>query len=129
MSGKRLRRLRRKAYEQQNHLCFYCAYPIWEEDRNAFSRLHGVSPRLAQHLKCTAEHLTARQDQGRDTASNVVAACLWCNRMRHQGRRHGAPDAVNYLFWVARLVAMDRWHPLAQSKRIAGSGERRAWRD
>lgn len=121
MSGKRLLRLRRKAYEQQNHLCFYCAYPMWEEDRDGFSRLHGVPPHLAGHLKSTAEHLVARQDQGRDTADNVVAACLWCNRMRHQGRRHSAPDAISYRSRVAYLVAMDRWHPLAQSKRMAPS--------
>jgi 5-methylcytosine-specific restriction endonuclease McrA len=115
VSEKRLRQLRQLVFEKQNHRCFYCKYPIWHTAVEEFSRAFGVTRRLSKHLKCTAEHLVARQDNGQDTADNIVAACLWCNRMRHYRRQHRAPDAATYKLRVAQLIALGRWHPLAQA--------------
>lgn len=42
-----------------------------------------LTPKEARSLQCTAEHLTARCDGGRDSAYNIAAACLHCNRTRH----------------------------------------------
>lgn len=117
MSLKKRRQLRRQAFEKQNCRCFYCQLPMWEEDQEQFARGHGIPARLTKHLKCTAEHLVAQQDNGRDTLENVVAACLWCNRLRHQGRQHKAPDPTTYKSRIANLVAQGKWHPVAASRR------------
>jgi hypothetical protein len=118
MSSRQLRQLRQQAYEKQKPRCYYCSFPMWDTDDEGFSRAHAVPPRIAKYLKCTAEHLIARQDSGRDTADNIVAACLWCNKMRHYRREHQAPDAATYSSKVSRLISMGRWHPLATSKRM-----------
>ncbi|WP_223468100.1 HNH endonuclease [Massilia soli] len=90
---------------------------MWLTGSDDFARSHRLPPRLARYLQCTAEHLMARRDDGSDTVTNVVAACLWCNRMRHQGRAKKAPEALIYKAQVSRLVALRRWHPLASSGR------------
>ena len=89
-----------------------------EANQEQFARTHGIPNRLAQHLKCTAEHLVAQHDGGRDTPTNIVAACLWCNRMRHHGRPHNAPDHVSYKSRVANLIAQGKWHPVITSNRM-----------
>lgn len=72
MNSKQLRRLRQQAFENQNRSCFYCRYPIWDTDGCDFARVHGVPPRLAKYLKCTAEHLIARQESGQNTVTRCV---------------------------------------------------------
>jgi hypothetical protein len=119
MSSKQLRQLRQQAFQKQSHYCFYCKYPIWDRDGEDFSRAHKLPYRLAKHLKCTAEHLVARQDGGQNTVDNVVAACAWCNKMRHHHRQHKAPDAAAYGTQVSRLISLGRWHPLAASNSSA----------
>ncbi|UOD31864.1 HNH endonuclease [Massilia violaceinigra] len=118
MNSDKLRRLRHQAFRHQNFLCFYCKFPMWDSDPRDFSIEHNIPSRLSKHLKCTAEHLVPRQDSGKDSTGNIVAACLWCNRMRHQGRPHKAPDAATYRMQVVRWVAAGRWHPIASSRRI-----------
>lgn len=110
-------KLRQSAFERQRHRCFYCSYLMWIENGERFARVHGLPLRFARHLRCTAEHVTPRRDHGENTAANIVAACLWCNRMRHQGRAHKAPDARAYKAQVSRFVALGKWHPLASSGR------------
>ena len=117
MAAKKLRQLRQQAFERQNRCCFYCEYPIWDTDQESFSRAHGLPSRISKHLQCTAEHLVARQDSGQDTADNIVAACLWCNRMRHHARSRKAPDPSAYKLRISQLIAVGRWHPLAASQR------------
>lgn len=117
MSTKRLRKLRQQAYKNQHGYCFYCSFPMWVEDATSFAQVHEIPERLARYLKCTAEHLLARQDRGQDTAANVVAACVWCNRMRHRGRPSNAPNPERYMRDVTRHVALGRWHPVASSAR------------
>lgn len=118
MSSKRRRKLRQQAYKKQDGRCCYCEYPMWHTDHENFSRLHGLQPNLAKYLKCTAEHKVARQDGGRDSQDNVFAACSWCNRKRHHGRPHNAPDYESYKETVLRRVSMGRWHPVAASKKM-----------
>lgn len=117
MSSKKLRHVRQRAFERQNRCCYYCKFPIWEQDSRHFSLTHAIAPRFAKYLKCTAEHLTPRQDRGLDTADNVVAACAWCNKMRHFRREFKAPDPGTYRTQVLKLISMGRWHPLAASQR------------
>ncbi|PYD84519.1 restriction endonuclease, partial [Pseudomonas syringae pv. pisi] len=85
------------------------------------SLTYAIESRFTKYLKCTAEHLTARQDEGLDTADNIVAACAWCNKMRHFRREFKAPDPRTYRLQVSRLISMGRWHPLAASQRSRGS--------
>lgn len=115
MNSKTRRKLRQSAAIQQNHLCYYCCLPMWHDDSEDFFRDHKLPKRFTKYLQCTAEHLVARQDNGKDAASNIVAACIWCNSMRHFGRSHKAPEAHIYRSKVRRLVSMGRWHPLAAS--------------
>lgn len=72
---------------------------------------YGIGLRLAKYLCCTAEHLVAQQDGGKDTEENVAAACLWCNRMRHLKLQHKAPSSVQYKNRVTQFIAERRWHP------------------
>ena len=116
MNPKKRQHLRHQAFEKQSCLCFYCQLPMWETDQEQFARSHSLPVRLVKHLKCTAEHLVPQQDNGRDTVENIVAACLWCNRLRHHGRPHKAPDPATYKATVTRLVARGKWHPVAASK-------------
>ena len=59
-------------------------------------------------LRCTAEHLIARSERGPDSQSNVVAACKFCNAMRHRGFSHLTPNAYEDV--VEKLVSLHKWH-------------------
>ncbi len=74
-SNKRIRNLRRKAAESQEWRCFYCHYPMWETDPNTLKERFRVPGRTVLRFRCTAEHLVAQCDGGRDTEENIVAAC------------------------------------------------------
>ena len=114
MRPNHVHQLRLRASKKQHHRCYYCEFPMWHVDDAAFLRAHPwISARHLPHLKCTAEHLVACQDGGRDTADNIVAACSWCNRMRHLHRQNNAPDAATYKAQVMRLLSLGRWHPVA----------------
>lgn len=81
--SRKLVSLRRCAAAAQNHLCYYCGLPIWEDDPLVFCGRFNLSPGQANLLRSTAEHLTARCDGGLDNQANIVAACWHCNRHRH----------------------------------------------
>jgi hypothetical protein len=72
------------------------------------AELPGVPARAASRLRCTAEHLQARCDGGGDVAGNIVAACMLCNRARHQRKKPPPPEA--YLADVRRRVGRGAWH-------------------
>jgi 5-methylcytosine-specific restriction endonuclease McrA len=116
----KLRRHRRQAFIEQHGNCFYCGHPIWEEDRQAFATAHGIPVRLSSYLMCTAEHLVARKDNGKDSSHNIVAACLWCNGERHRGRSNHAPDPVAYRTWVRMQIGQAKWHPVVASRAARG---------
>lgn len=105
-----LSKIRSKALRLQGGRCFYCSVQMWTDDCAAFARRHGLSPRIARWLQCTAEHLQARQEGGRDAVGNVVAACSLCNRRRHAQRKI-APTPEEYSTLVRKRVASRRWHP------------------
>lgn len=107
----KLSNLRHLAFVAQRGRCFYCSRPMWEHDPQQFAARHGVRQRVARHFQCTAEHLLARQDGGRDEACNIVAACRLCNARRHAGRSETAPTAEAYRARVQRRVAAGRWFP------------------
>ena len=108
--AKSLSKIRSKALQFQGGRCIYCGVPMWTDDCATFARCHGLSLRIARRLQCTAEHLQARQDGGRDSSGNIAAACRLCNHRRHAQRKI-APTPEEYGALVRRRVASRRWHP------------------
>lgn len=104
-------RRRHSSYIAQSGLCYYCHYPLWESDLNSFAREHNIPASKAESLKCTAEHLDARQDGGNNSKQNIVAACLRCNQMRHRMKPAPNPDAYRNL--VQKLIKNGKWHKKA----------------
>lgn len=92
--------------------CFYCGLAMIEPALPQFTPKE-LKPKFQKYLRCTAEHLTARQDQGRDSAQNIVAACWWCNTRRHKGREDNAPNPQKYRQRVQSLMKRGRWHPVS----------------
>ena len=117
-----LSRFRPAAFRRQGERCHYCGVLMWLDNETAFAQRHGLPPSSVRWLKCTAEHLRARQDGGRDSAENIVAACLRCNRLRHQGWKK-APAPETYLQHVRRLLSRKLWHRAPVFERgLIGSG-------
>lgn len=105
----RLKALKLKAARRQNWRCYYCDTPMWDDDLDSFVDRHRLTARSAQTLKCTAEHLTAQCEGGKDRADNIVAACLICNKRRHQTTKPKSPD--DYRRHVQARVQRGKWHP------------------
>ena len=63
----------------------------------------------ARRLQCTAEHLCARKNGGGDTAVNIAAACLFCNRHRHIRKAELTPE--QFQVHVSKRMACGGWHP------------------
>lgn len=101
-------RLRTRACEEQNGLCIYCAYPMLIGDCASYAHRYGITIPQARQLECTAEHLIACKDGGRNEHANVAAACRLCNFRRHARRR--PPCADQYLALVRRRVSKGKWH-------------------
>jgi len=108
--AKSLFKLRSEAFRRQAGRCFYCSVLMWTDDCAAFAKRHGLPPRLAKWLQCTAEHLQARQEGGRDSIKNIAAACRVCNHRRH-AQRKTVPASEAYRALVRKRVARKRWHP------------------
>ena len=105
---KPLRTNRQSAFERQNGRCYYCNLPMYIGDAEIFARQQSITVNQARLLKCTAEHLTARQDGGKDTVSNIVAACLNCNRQRHNRKAPPAPE--HFKKYVGTRMGSTGWH-------------------
>lgn len=103
----KLCRLRTSAFHSQSGRCYYCGFPMWEKDCNSYSQFHKISQPQAKLFKCTAEHLQARQDGGKDRPQNIVAACHWCNQKRHQ--RKLAPSPNEYRQMVQKRLRKGQW--------------------
>lgn len=106
-SSNRIKVLRSQAFERQSGRCYYCCVRMW-----LFSpaELPGVPGKLTAwpKLRCTAEHLLPQSEGGRDTPSNIAAACAHCNQTRH--KRKLPPKPAAYIKQVRRRVASGRWH-------------------
>lgn len=112
----RIAHLRAEAYMAQNERCYYCRCKMCISDPAEFARAHGISVRQARQVRCTAEHLTARQDGGTDRRSNIAAACWHCNRLRH-ARKTPMP-ADRYRDHVRRRISCGAWHDQVFFKRL-----------
>jgi hypothetical protein len=106
--GSVLTKIRNDKMRAQKGLCYYCDVPMWLEELSDYCRVFGLSANRAGCFRCTAEHLRARSDGGRDTIGNVVAACRFCNLTRHRALRPLAASAYRDL--VRRQLNKGRWH-------------------
>lgn len=106
----KIQRHRTQAFNAQNGRCYYCDQPMWNKSPSELEK-YGLRQRTAKPLRCTAEHLLAKQDGGRDEEDNIVAACLLCNMRRHKRKTTPAPEA--YRTFVQRLMAKGKWYPFA----------------
>lgn len=107
--SRKIKRLRRQAFERQGGRCYYCERTIWLGDPEGFIRTACRSHRAARQFQCTAEHLIPRQDGGADTRENIVAACRFCNATRHRKRR--PRSAAIHREHVRRRIRQTRWCP------------------
>ena len=108
-SMSRIKTHRRNAFLEQSGRCFYCSAEMWLTQPDRFASRHGISEREARRFRCTAEHLVARSEGGSDARTNIVAACKFCNSIRHQTRC--APEPTAYVQYVQRRLRAGRWHP------------------
>lgn len=111
-----IKRFRACAFHKQRGLCFYCDQPMWLTDPERYADTYGLSRRQAMIFRATAEHLRARCNGGKDTPSNIVAACGYCNRLRHARQEALEPDRYRVL--VQRRIAQHRWN----YRRFVGAG-------
>ena len=65
---------------------------MWNKSPEELAVRYQVPTSKVKPLKCTAEHLEARQDGGRDSKSNVVAACYFCNSHSHKAKTPKDPS-------------------------------------
>lgn len=93
---------------RQNWRCIYCEQPMWLKNPEAFAARHGLSLERASLLQVTAEHLRPRSEGGRNSYSNIAAACLHCNRMRHQAAEVLSPE--DYARYVRDQLRGGQWH-------------------
>jgi hypothetical protein len=105
--ARRLVRLRTSKMQAQNGCCYYCDQQMWSENLAAFCRSHRITQGRAALFRCTAEHLVPRGTGGATTASNIVAACLHCNRTRHRAKRPKDPES--YGRHVRARIARGGW--------------------
>jgi len=114
---KRNKVLRARAAAAQQLSCYYCGFPMWEGNVADFASRFAIRQRSALRFQCTAEHVAALGDGGRTTAGNIVAACRYCNQMRH--RRNGRISSETFLALVRRRIRKRAWHPRELYKLIA----------
>jgi len=81
---------------------------MWSEDPHDFALKHKITLAQAKRFQCTGEHLKAYKDGGTATRSNIVAACLFCNRKRHQRKEPPHPD--QYKKMIENRMSQGRWH-------------------
>lgn len=104
MVSKHLKNLRTSAFKAQGGLCYYCDLLMWQSspEECGLRAGHGAA------LRCTAEHLIPKQDGGRDTQENVVAAHARCNHLRHR-RKGPAPTPQDYRALIQRRIKKGQW--------------------
>ena len=99
---------RLKAFDLQQGRCIYCELPMWLDNPEAFAKKYKITIKGAALFKCTAEHLLARQDGGKDKESNIVAACYFCNQKRHTCKN--PKDPISYKHYVSNRVGKGKWN-------------------
>ncbi|HIQ41740.1 restriction endonuclease [Pseudomonas sp. REST10] len=106
-----VQKLRQTAFILQNGSCYYCGLDMWVDSVETFADMHRITIEQAELFRCTAEHLEARQDGGENTEINIAAACLYCNRHRHQRRAKPMRPEI-YKHFVRTRVRNNNWHPV-----------------
>ena len=101
---------REAAYIQQDSRCYYCSQPMWLGNPASFIRRFKLKESQIRKLQCTAEHLHPWKDGGSNGRQNIVAACLYCNQLRH--RRRKEIDPLTYKKHVQKRLSARRWHGL-----------------
>ena len=81
---------------------------MWQGCSRAFQEKYLLSQAQARRFMCTAEHLLARQDGGKNNRENIVAACIFCNQSRH--RRLTPLEPPLYEKLVSGRLQKNRWH-------------------
>jgi hypothetical protein len=87
---------------------------MWLDQPEAFAKKYKITPKEAALFKCTAEHLLAKQDGGKDVESNIVAACHFCNQKRHKCKK--PKDPIPYKKHVIQRVVKGKWNTALMSK-------------
>lgn len=109
------------AFQHQSGRCFYCGLPMWQSQPEVFAQAHGLTLAQVKGLQCTAEHLHARCDGGKDEADNIVAACSICNKRRHAGKKV-ALAPMDYAKRVKARIQEMKWHSQPLMRVLAGDG-------
>lgn len=106
----KVQKVRSRAFDAQQGLCFYCNLPMAAspEELQSFARTHGLKAREAHALLATAEHLHARRDGGGDSPENIAAAHHVCNMRRHRTPSPMSPE--HYRSKVQRRCRNGKWH-------------------
>lgn len=112
--------LRSKAYRQQNGYCYYCNMPMWDKSPEPLALQYHVPTNRINPLKCTAEHLDARRDGGKDSGDNIVAACHFCNSQRHKYKIAKEPESYKSKVqtrmrkkgWTTKLIPSYQWRKI-----------------
>lgn len=99
---------RTKAFNFQQGRCIYCELPMWLDNSKSFTKKYKITIKAAKLFQCTAEHLKAKQDGGKDVESNIVAACYYCNQKRHQ--RKSPKDPISYKRYVTKKLEKGKWN-------------------
>jgi 5-methylcytosine-specific restriction endonuclease McrA len=108
---------RKTAFEKQNGHCCYCGFLMWQDSAESFAQSHRISVAQAKHFQCTAEHLKAREVGGKDCVKNIAAACVRCNRSRHNRKK--APEPVQYQELVQKRLNKGGWISLPAKTNLA----------
>ena len=102
-----LKHIRRKKMIAQGGRCYYCGLPMWDDAAEKASLRKANEMAGPKILRCTAEHLHARSDGGGNSADNIVAACWYCNNLRHRRKRPLSPEAHRHR--VQQRMAAGKW--------------------
>lgn len=106
---------RQAAAQSQKWHCFYCELPMGGKG-SPFAK---AIPSEKKRLVVTAEHLHARQDGGKDSQVNIVAAHSACNQCRHKAKRAKAPG--EFASHVKSRVAKRKWFNDSEFKLLIGA--------
>ena len=100
---------RSRAFVRQKGRCYYCGFPMWLCQPGIFASQYSLTDRQIARFQCTAEHLQARQDGGKDTQANIVSACKFCNVTRHKTPK--PLESGEYRRKVKKRLEKSKWHP------------------
>jgi 5-methylcytosine-specific restriction endonuclease McrA len=103
-----IQKMRQDQFIAQGGNCYYCQQPMWYKDPVNFADNNQLSIARAVLIKATAEHLIDKSDGGDDSHCNIVAACHYCNALRHRTKQALTPE--KHLQKVRRRLKGGKWH-------------------